>query len=99
MELKEFDEKVIEALEESASVSCTYVQDEVIYDKFLSLLRDIMPPTCTANERKFLDEIREKGEMSGYDFYPNRWMKMRDSEDTTICQGDFETNLRELVNE
>jgi hypothetical protein len=35
-------------------------------DDFIADLRQIMPPTCTPNERKFLDRVREIGELVDY---------------------------------
>lgn len=91
--LTEFEEKIIKALQSSATVSWTYVDDEVDYGMFLSLLKAIMPPTCTPNERAFLDEIREKGNyresMGGGVINFNR---------SLLHQDDFaKCNLQELV--
>jgi hypothetical protein len=50
-------------------------------------------PTCGEEQRKFLDEIREKGEWaSGHGAI---WL----DNGSEISQSDFETNLKELVNE
>ena len=52
-------------------------------------------PTCTATERAFLDELREKGKIFGADdpaIEVGEW--------TQISQSDFtKCNLKELVNE
>lgn len=61
---------------------------------FIEGLRQIMPPTCTANERKFLDEIREKFHIDedGDCVFPNEdaW--------SMIFQKQFtKCNLQELV--
>jgi len=48
-------------------------------------------PTCTANERKFLDEIREKGEWASS--YGAIWL----DNGSEIFQSDLETDLRKLI--
>lgn len=63
---------------------------------FIEGLREIMQPTCTANERKFLDEIREKGEWFK-SMIPGKDALWLDS--SCIRQSDFESNLQELVDE
>ena len=70
----------------------------VAYNKgaigFIADLRQIMPPTCTPNERKFLDEISEKGKfcrsaLAGKDAL---WFNQ-----SCLRQSDFQANLSELV--
>lgn len=51
--LTEFEEKIVAIYKE-----CLFA--EHFPETFLRRLRQIMPPTCTKNERKFLDWIREK---------------------------------------
>jgi len=53
----------------------------------------VMPkaPTCTANERKFLDEIREKGEWASS--HGAIWL----DNGSEIFQSDLETDLRKLI--
>lgn len=50
-------------------------------------------PTCTATERKFLDEIREKGKWSAKDeaIYLGQY--------GVITQAYFDTDIKELVND
>lgn len=92
MELTEFE------LGLKAIIETYFLDDNHTDEKLFQAIRKIMPPTCSKNERAFLDEIREKGDMAGFDFYPNRWIKMRGSENTVIHQIDFtKTNLFELV--
>jgi hypothetical protein len=63
-------------------------------EDFVEDIRKIMPPVCTVNERKFLDEMKEKAkpyisqdEIIGLTI-PNY---------STLFQSDFEINLSELV--
>jgi len=58
---------------------------------FLADLRQIMPPTCTPNERKFLDEIKEKGRKSILD----RIFFIGD--EGLLDQSEFDSNLSELM--
>lgn len=67
------------------------------YDEVLKILIG-MQPTCTATERAFIDEIKEKGVLFRY---------CRNGKETTnaiglgtsiIDQTDFNTDLKELVN-
>jgi len=66
---------------------------------FIEGLREIMPFTCTVTERMFLDEIREKAKKLpianawGINLNPNLL------ERSILWQSDFETNIKELVNE
>jgi hypothetical protein len=71
----------------------------VAYNKgaigFIQDLRKIMPPVCTPNDRKFLDEIREKAKLirpNVYAIFPEP-LKIR----SVIFAKDFEANLSELV--
>ena len=60
-------------------------------------------PTCTANERKFLDEIREKGAWVEYEYSDESEIFIAQEIQlghSTICAEDFYlANLQELVNE
>lgn len=63
-------------------------------DKLVRVIRQIMPPICTPNQRKFLDEIRSKGEFVK-SVLPGKnaiWLNY-----SCIRQSDFESNLSELV--
>jgi len=94
--LTEFENKVLEVLEQSAYISSTYVQDEVDYATFIDLLRKIMPPTCTPNERKFLNRLNK-------DFYYNEvenGITNKGNEYDILYQDTFpDINLKELVDE
>lgn len=66
-------------------------------DEIVSDLRQIMPPTCTPNERKFLDEINMLGE-----FIESLDMDTEDGiyfghSSSFLSQSDFDANLSELV--
>ena len=71
----------------------------VAYNKgaigFIQDLRQIMPPTCTLNERKFLDEVKSKGKL----IRPNVYVIYREPYKigSVIFAKDFEANLSELV--
>jgi len=92
MELTEFEEKFTELVQNHGVIG-----SPDLWVKFLSKLREIMPPTCTATERKFLDEIREKF-APGYDSIK---MIKPDVIGSRVClfQKDFKTPLKKLVNE
>jgi hypothetical protein len=63
---------------------------------FITDLRKIMPPTCTLIERKFLDEVREKGEYEqngSFYFYG----KINMGYDGYINQAGFNANLKDLI--
>lgn len=58
MELTEFEEKVLGA------IAACRDYDDFYEEQFIKTLHEIMPPTCTATERKFLDtfvELSKKG--------------------------------------
>lgn len=59
---------------------------------FIEGLRQIMPPTCTSNERAFLDEIREKGKYN--ENIGCVYIKGTASE---LYERDFKVVLKELV--
>lgn len=59
MEFAEFEEKVIDALLESAISNESYVMDEIDFNLFLTKLRGIMPPTCGQEQRKLLNCIEK----------------------------------------
>jgi hypothetical protein len=48
--MSEFENKLLEIIRE-----CPDVDNEFLEDQLLDNIRKIMPPTCTENERKFLD--------------------------------------------
>lgn len=94
MELTEFEEKFTELVQNHGVIG-----SPDLWVKFLSKLREIMPPTCTATERKFLDEIRELYEWNDHLGFPHLQRK-EITKYSNIYQQDFKkTNLRELVNE
>lgn len=67
---------------------------------FISDLRQIMPPTCTPNERKFLDEIKERGKLIDSMGCLVIQKLNPDSHEQTgfLFQSDFtKSNLSELV--
>jgi hypothetical protein len=68
-------------------------------DSFLEDLREIMPPTCTKNERKFLDEIKEKFQHGKYNEQTVLCYSDNHNVDlySLIYQDNFESNLKELV--
>jgi hypothetical protein len=54
-----------------------------------------MPPVCTPNERKFLDEISDKAKLirpNVYAIFPEP-LKIR----SVLFEADFDVNLSELV--
>lgn len=90
MEFTEFELKVLEA------ISACRDYDDFYDEQFIETLRQIMPPTCTKNERAFLDEIREK-------FYYNdedEGLTNKGNEYDILYQDTFaECNLKELAND
>ena len=88
--LTEFEENTLQLVEKYKEIKCYYQID------FVSDLRKIMPPTCTPNERKFLDEVKEKGEYEqngSFYFYG----KINMGHDGYINQAGFNANLPELL--
>lgn len=70
--------------------------DEWIMDTFIREAKKLeSTSTCTANERKFLDEIREKGVLFKYKTASNAI----GIGSTIIDQVDFKTNIENLTNE
>ena len=65
-------------------------------DNFIENLRKIMPPTCTPNERKFFDLLRER---STYDSWREELIFVgEDGEYNTLKQYHFEgIDLKEFV--
>jgi len=55
-----------------------------------------MPHTCTATERMFLDEIRERGVLFKFNENKNTAIGLGVS---IIDQRDFQTNIQDLTNE
>jgi hypothetical protein len=88
-DLTEFEEGIIDYLENNP---------EHAKEEFIFYLRKIMPPTCTENERKFLDEIKEKSWHVG-----NKWLELDCIEikckhnNAILNQKEFQSNLKELV--
>jgi hypothetical protein len=93
MELTEFEEGAINACRRYR------MDDDYALEDFIEDLRQIMPPTFTLKDRKFLDEIRGKGEYidnMGCIIIPK--LDVNSNEHTGfLFQSDFETNLSELV--
>lgn len=67
------------------------------YSSVSSLIEEMIlkTPTCTATERMFLDEIREKGVLFKYKTASNAI----GIGSTIIDQVDFKTNIENLTNE
>jgi len=70
--------------------------------KFLEYLAN--QQTCTPNERKFLDEIREKGNIETGEFIRDIYIffdsfDTRKGTGTQLDQKDFESNISKLVGE
>ncbi|MDZ4726179.1 MAG: phage Gp37/Gp68 family protein [Leptospira sp.] len=89
----ELEEKIIQA----AHIACmeSGMEKSPTPNRLIDKLRKIMPPTCTTNERQFLDEIREKCKWFPYS---DGMIGMKPNGNATnIFQVNFETNLRELV--
>lgn len=90
------DNKLTEFEEKIWGVVVNTITDRFIVKNktaFITDLRQIMPPTCTKNERKFLDEIREKGGFLKY----SDGQEVIDLPNSVINQKDFDSNLPELV--
>ena len=73
------------------------INDEIEREFMINGLIDILVriPTCTATERMFLDEIREKGVLFKYKTASNAI----GIGSTIIDQVDFKTNIENLTNE
>lgn len=94
--LTEFEEKALEGICRALGYDRLFpgYKSAIIYE-----LRQIMPPTCTPNERKFLDEIKIKGflekndklQILGDGIYIGRHSK--------LLIEDFDSDLSELVGE
>jgi hypothetical protein len=76
----------------------TSISGELDIKEVINCLREIMPPVCTLNERKFLDEIKRNGKIDsdGYLVFSS-YEPYNDSPGTQLDQSDFEANLSELV--
>lgn len=84
---------------ENLANSC--INDEIEREFMINGLIDILVriPTCTATERAFLDEIREKFEVSeDYKDDPDFVIHVAVG-NSQLWQTDFKTSLKELVNE
>jgi hypothetical protein len=92
MELTKFEQKVISMIHGFIDNS-GYLEKDFIED-----LRKIMPLTCTETERKFLDEIKGRGE---YLEYANAkrivFGHIDQGVKSTLYQDDFETDLKDLI--
>jgi hypothetical protein len=64
-------------------------------EEFIADLRKIMLPTCTLNERKFLDEVKEKAKLISANVYVI--YRTLHTIGSVIFAKDFEANLSELV--
>lgn len=90
--LTEFEESLVEFVQEYFDTKINFKLN------FIKRLRQIMPPTCTPNERKFMDEIREKGEWwNVLDCLRIKLQKEDGKNSSNLFQRDFEANLSELV--
>ena len=89
MEPTEFERKMLDVIYNTMTGNFAKGQDA-----YLDAIRKIMPPTCTATERMFLDEIMEKGKYNpGYD-------AIEIGEGTVVYNKDFQwAMVKELVNE
>ena len=88
-DITEFEEKLLEAVRKAK-----FLGEAFSAKPFLEYVRQIMPPTCTTNERKFLDRVREIGKWET--FMKGTGIKL--NKDSKIMQRDFtELNLKELV--
>jgi hypothetical protein len=88
--LTEFEEKVLDIL-------YGYEKNpELNFISFIEQLRKIMPPVCTLNDRKFLDEVKEKGkyEQNGSFYF---YGKINMGYDGYINQAGFNANLKDLM--
>jgi hypothetical protein len=56
-DITEFEEKVLRLVIDNIDHGEFYF--DFTDEKFIADLRQIMPPTCTETERKFLDRVRE----------------------------------------
>ena len=93
MEPTEFERKMLDAIYNTMTGNFAKGQDA-----YLDAIRKIMPPTCTATERMFLDEIREKLSIEIIPFTMGKEICIQ-AGNTRIHQANFGTNLKELVNE
>jgi hypothetical protein len=89
MKLTEFEERIRMIYE-----------NFVAYNKgaigFIQELRNIMPPTCTLNERKFLDEIKIRGYLN--DFQDLIISEPKDYAFSALRKKDFlDIDFKELV--
>jgi len=69
--LTEFEEQLLKVIENSCKESGIY--EIPSSDILISKLRQIMPPTCTTNERKFLDLARHKILMGFASMFLRNW--------------------------
>jgi hypothetical protein len=87
--ITEFEENVLKFVKKYKEMK-SYYQIDFIYD-----LRKIMPPVCTLNDRKFLDEVRDKAKLISANVY----VIYREPHKigSVIFAKDFDANLSELV--
>jgi hypothetical protein len=81
-ELTEFEEEIAEYVYQYAN------EKSYLMENFIQDLRKIMPPTCTPNERKFLDTLKESKSLmmtvftaEGIESYNVDFEKMIEGED------------------
>jgi hypothetical protein len=95
-ELTEFEVKLLESIKNITGYGLSKY--------FIQNIRKIMPPTCTENERKFLDRVREGNlyTSESKDSVVKSFIVFGNPENecSIIMQSDFPgINLKELVNE
>jgi hypothetical protein len=88
-DITELENKLIAAAEKFW-LDPNYMQ----YD-FVDDLRKIMPPVCTLNDRKFLDEVKGNYNLDDDGDLVRPASKFRRS--ATLYQYDFETNFGDLI--
>ena len=90
MELTKFEHKLLRLVNNAINKGLDF--DPWV---FITDLRKIMPPTCTLNERKVLDEIRDKAKLISANVY----VIYREPHKigSVIFAKDFDANLSELV--
>lgn len=96
MELTGFEQNIIDEIFEELAGTKGSINFNT--SRFIKSIRQIMPPTCTATEKAFLDEIRERGEQ--YSFYAgeHRYTYIEIGE-SVLNQKDFTVDLREFADE
>lgn len=95
-EPSEFEKIILDLINKNTWTNGEYEFNDT---EFISDLRQIMPPTCKPNERKFLDEIRSKGRFVKNDDLKLACIEIRcENGNVFLHQSDFpKSNLSELV--